>query len=112
MSADGRPPLAESPWFWALVFALFALAMVIVFDHKYRGRQAQLERQFQSKERREAVEPGQPVVPIEPYSSPGSLIIPLWPLVALLVGVAVVSTVILVRRQRSTAPPPAERQPP
>ena len=86
MPANDRPPLRDSPWFWLLLFALFALALLIVFGDKYRHRQSQLERQFQSKELRDAREfEGKPTTETTKFSSPDNLIMPLWPLAALLI---------------------------
>ena len=92
-------PLSDSPWFWILLFSLVALALLVVFGDKYRQRQTQLERQFQSKERREAIEPGQPVIPAAPYSSPRNLIIAIWPLALLLVAASTLSAVMLYRER-------------
>ena len=42
---------ADSPWFWAAVFVVGALLALVLARPKFQGRQEQIERQFQARER-------------------------------------------------------------
>lgn len=44
-------PLAESPWFWVLLFSAAAIAALFAMDPKYGRRQLQLDRQYLARER-------------------------------------------------------------
>ena len=77
-----RPPLSDSPWFWAYLFATAALVAVLLVGPKYVQRQPQLERQFSARQRA-----GQTVVGPDGavrLSTPERLIISLRPLYAIL----------------------------
>jgi hypothetical protein len=93
-----RAPLAESPWFWAMLFSAFGLALLLSMAPRYNARQRRLEMQYLAHEemaRRRATgdniarDAGQEGEAAPPAS--GELMIPLWPLVtafALLLGVS------------------------
>lgn len=83
LSADNggdavRPPLSDSPWFWAYVFATGAVVSLLLAQPRYGDRQSQLERQFTARQTS-----GQVVVgdhgPIPP-STPERMVLPLRPL--------------------------------
>lgn len=49
--SDHRPPIAESPWLWVCLFATVAVIVLATIGPKYRDRQAEIERQYQSRQR-------------------------------------------------------------
>jgi hypothetical protein len=46
-----RAPITDSPWFWAYLFGAAALIALALLAPKYGPRQAQLEREFQGRQR-------------------------------------------------------------
>jgi hypothetical protein len=46
-----RTPITDSPWFWAYLFGTAALIALALLSPKYGPRQAQLEREFQGRQR-------------------------------------------------------------
>jgi hypothetical protein len=50
MSSTGRP-ITDSPWFWAYLFATAALIALALIGPKFAARQAQIEREFQGRQR-------------------------------------------------------------
>jgi len=48
---SGRQPITDSPWFWAYLFATAALIALALMGPKYSARQAQIEREFQGRQR-------------------------------------------------------------
>ncbi len=50
MSAP-RTPITDSPWFWVYLFGTAALIALALLTPKYGPRQAQLEREFQGRQR-------------------------------------------------------------
>jgi hypothetical protein len=50
MTAASRP-MTDSPWFWAYLFGTAALVALALMSPKYGSRQAQIEREFQGRER-------------------------------------------------------------
>lgn len=51
MSRTRRPPITESPWYWVYVFSTACLVAIFLLGPKYSARQAQIERNFQGRER-------------------------------------------------------------
>lgn len=43
-------PLADSPWFWLLLFSIFGLAALVTVGPKYSLRQGGIETRFQNRE--------------------------------------------------------------
>jgi hypothetical protein len=44
-------PITDSPWFWAYLFGTAALIALALAGGKYGPRQAQIEREFQGRQR-------------------------------------------------------------
>jgi hypothetical protein len=106
-SRNPQSPITDSPWFWVLVFSLMALLALLAIGPKYGRRQTRLELQYQARERiaeRRATE-NKPEVAARiddqtggrEFASPGDNLIPLWPLAAVLVLIAIFSAVMLGR---------------
>jgi hypothetical protein len=76
--AEPARAITDSPWFWLCLFALAALVGLAAIGPKYAQRQAQIEREFQGRQR--AAQSAQGESPSVPLSTPGETIIPLWPL--------------------------------
>ena len=107
------PRLADSPWFWGLLFALMALAGALLIAPKYEFRQGQVEGRFLGRQVA-AVERERRSAGLEPVdladaardreeAQPGR-IVPLWTLATAAAAAATASAVMLWReRRRSTA---------
>ena len=94
--------VTESPWFWGYLFGMFALVALSFAGPKFAARQAQLEQQFQGRERalqiRSREEPSIEIL------TPENSIITLWPLYAgLSVATVVAWGVFWWTRRRSIA---------
>jgi hypothetical protein len=99
--------IAESPWFYALIFSMMGLIAIGAIGRKYDTRQATIERQYQARERvaeRLTAEnnsgstarlEGRPAD--QAYRTPGGELVQIWPLAVLLGLVAVVSAIMLER---------------
>ena len=46
-----RTPITDSPWFWVYLFGTAALIALALLSPKYGSRQAQIEREFQGRQR-------------------------------------------------------------
>jgi hypothetical protein len=105
------PPVTDSPWFWLLAFSLMALLALVAIGGKYSRRQANIERQYQARERvaekltaennpsalgRIDVANGG-----RPYARPATGLIPIWPLAVLLGLVSLAAAVMLYRARRA-----------
>jgi hypothetical protein len=108
MEPQARPPITDSPWFWVMMFSLMALGALVAIGGKYGQRQSAIERQYQARERvAEQQAAGNNLTGIErsvaedparrEFASPGSTLVPLWPLAVLLVFVALLAVVMLLR---------------
>jgi hypothetical protein len=105
--------LTDSPWFWLLVFSLFALVGIAVISPKYDRRQGQIEGRFLGREqaaaeraRRAAGLPAKDLAaeagePAMTAMTPGRRLIPLWPVMIAVAGVAAASAAMLVRERRA-----------
>lgn len=49
-SRTSRPPLAESPFFWLLLFVLVGSLGVVAINPKYNIRQSRIERRFDARQ--------------------------------------------------------------
>jgi hypothetical protein len=82
-----RRPITDSPWYWLNLFATFGLVALILMDPKFSARQAQMERNYQARQRAMQSRIGQ--APSTPLSTEENTTIRLWPLI-------VVMTVLLL----------------
>ncbi len=107
MEPKQQLPITDSPWFYVLAFALMALLALAVIGPKYGHRQSAMERKYQARERieehREARSNSADDARMEdlaarrPYATPGDTLVPLWPLAAILVAVALFAAFMLNR---------------
>lgn len=109
-SSPAKPSVAESPWFWVMLFCAAGLALLIAMWPRYLARQRRLEMQYMARKeiaRRQAAgeravrEPGEEGD--APPPAPGELIIPLWPLVILFSALFTASAALLWRSQQLSA---------
>jgi len=83
--ADGpstRQKLTDSPYYWIYLFCTVALAILIFMGPKIRARQAQIEQNYQGRQR--AFEHLQGNVPATPVSTADNNQMQLGPLIACL----------------------------
>ena len=109
MNSEKCAPITDSPWFWALTFSLMGLLALAAISGKYSRRQANIERNYQARERvaEKLTAENNPEAAARidnpdarrPYATPGDDLIPIWPLAVLLGLVSVVAATML-RRQR------------
>ncbi len=107
MNSDERSSITDSPWFWVLLFALVALVLLAAMSRKYDLRQANIERNYQARERvaEKITAENNPadvarINDLEarrPYAAPGDRLIKLWPLAILLGLISVVAAIMLYR---------------
>lgn len=112
-SADSRPSLADSPWFWGLLFALMALAGIGLIAPKFDIRQRQVEGRFLGRQATadERVRRSAGLEPVDLADSardrdeaqPGR-IVPLWTL-ALGSASAAAACGVMLWRERQRLPP-------
>lgn len=95
--------VTESPWFWAYLFGMFALVALSFAGPKFAARQAQLEQQFQGRERALQIRGGEE--PSIDLSTPENTIVTLWPLHAGLSAATVIAWVVYWRTRRRAAIP-------
>lgn len=103
-SPPRRKSITESPWYWVCLFCTAGLVALVLVGPKFEARQAQIERQYQGRERAAQQRAGQS--PSTPMSMAGDTYISLWPLqVALAVLLAASWPVLWWRhfRRRSEA---------
>jgi hypothetical protein len=77
MNSETRPA-TDSPWFWVCMFATAALVALAAIGPKYTLRQAQIEREFQGRQR--AAQNVQGQAPSGQLSTPQQTLITLRPL--------------------------------
>jgi hypothetical protein len=102
--AAPRTPITDSPWFWVYLFGTAALIALALLTPKYGPRQAQLEREFQGRQRAAQNLNGQ-----EPSITMSSADRPLISLQPLYFGLAALTAVAWIvfwlRRQVWTSEP-------
>jgi hypothetical protein len=97
-----------------MMFSLMALGALLAIGGKYGRRQSAIERQYQARERvaheQAAANNSAPAEQLDAqdeqrreFASPGDTLIPLWPLAALLIAVALFATVMLIRGATTAA---------
>lgn len=100
-----RVPITDSPWFWAYLFGTAALIALALLSPKYGPRQAQLEREFQGRQRAAQSRNGQQ--PSIALSSAERTIVTLRPLFFGLAGITLVAWIVFwrthVARQNAAA---------
>jgi len=109
MQPKPASPITDSPWYWVLLFSLMALLVLVVIGPKYGRRQSAMERKYQARERIEEQRaarnnPGDnarsdEIAARRQFASPGDTLVPLWPLAAIFVVVALFA-VYMLRRGR------------
>jgi hypothetical protein len=122
MHSQVHSPLSDSPWYWVLVFSLMALAALVAMSGKYGRRQANIERQYQARQRiaekhtaennSQAAERIDDSEARRSFATPGNNLITLWPLAILLSLVAIVATAMLFRASRAVPGPDQNVHPP
>lgn len=119
MNQPASAPATDSPWFWILAFSLMGLFALAVIGGKYSRRQANIERNYQARERvaervtaeAQAVNNSVAAPRINDseaqreYASPGNRLIPVWPLAILLGLVSIAAAVMLYRSRRGCGRP-------
>jgi len=92
---SAAPSVSESPWFWAYLFTTAALIALALIAPKFAARQAQIEREFQGRQRAAQKISGQsPTVPI---STVQRTLISLRPLFFGLAAITTVAWIIFYR---------------
>jgi hypothetical protein len=105
MNPDKRPPITDSAWYWVLTFSLVSSAALAAMSFKYDRRQANIERNYQARERvaeritaENNSDDGLRIDNLETrrrYAAPGERLIPLWPLSVLFAIISSVAAVVL-----------------
>src|SRR5262245_2224074 len=85
-------PLAASPWFWVYLFATAALVALALIGPKFAARQAQIEREYQGRQR--AAQQAQGAEPTGELSTAEKTLITLRPLFLGLAAITVVAWII------------------
>lgn len=107
-STASRPPITDSPWFWVYLYAVAGLIALALMQPRFGSRQAEIERQYQGRQRAAEKKLGQP--PTTPMSTRDNTIITLRPLYLILAGVfAVAWCVLWLRHFRRTPVGPNEQ---
>jgi hypothetical protein len=92
-------PITDSPWFWAYLFATAALIALALMGPKYSARQAQIEREFQGRQRAAQSLHGQE--PSVQLSSSERTLITLQPLFIGLAATTVIAWIVFWRTHRN-----------
>jgi hypothetical protein len=91
-----RRPISDSPWFWAYLFAAAALVALALAGTKYGPRQAQIEREFQGRQRAaQNLNQQQPNIEM---STAERTLVTLQPLFIVLAGITIVAWFVFWRR--------------
>jgi len=105
-----RSSITDSPWFWAYLFATAALIALALIGPKFAARQAQIEREFQGRQR--ATQQAQGHEPSGELSNAEKTLITLRPLFLGLAAVTAAAWIVfwrsrLAHNDRFNAPLPA-----
>lgn len=92
-SASSRPPITDSPWFWVYLYAVAGLIALALMQPRFGPRQAEIERQYQGRERAAERQLGQQ--PTTRLSTRENTIITLRPLYLILAAVFAVAWCVL-----------------
>ncbi len=107
MKAETRPA-TDSPWFWVCMFATAALIGLAAIAPKYTLRQAQIEREFQGRQR--AAQNVQGQAPTGQLSTPQQTLITLRPLFYAFAALISIAWFLFwqhhIRRPQSLTPDP------
>ena len=107
-SSGGARPITDSPWFWAYLFGTAALIALALAGGKYGPRQAQIEREFQGRQRAAQNVSGQE--PDVALSTARRTLVTLRPLFIALAAITTGAWLVFWRqrrRSRQPASPPA-----
>jgi hypothetical protein len=112
-SSAGSPPITDSPWFWAYLFGTAALVALALAGSKYGPRQAQIEREFQGRQRAAQNLNGQE--PNVGLSSAQRTLVSLQPLFLVLAAITAGAWLVFWRQhrrrqQQSSAPPASSHE--
>lgn len=88
-----RSSLLDSPWYWVYVFCTAALVALMLMGWKFGARQAQIEREYQGRER--AAQHVHGLEPTTAMSTPEHTIVTLQPLYYVLGAVLLVAWIVL-----------------
>lgn len=107
-SSAGSSPITDSPWFWAYLFGTAALVALALAGNKYGPRQAQIEREFQGRQRAAQNMHGQE--PDVGMSSAQRTLVSLQPLFLVLAAITAGAWLVFWRQHRrrnaqASAPP-------
>jgi hypothetical protein len=96
-SASSRP-ITDSPWFWAYLFGTAALVALALAGSKFGPRKAQIEREFQGRQRAaQNVNAQQPDVAL---STAQQTLVTLRPLFTVLAAITAVAWIVFWRQHR------------
>ena len=105
-----KSPITDSPWLWFAIFTGVGLAALLATGGRFGKRQAIIERKYQARTavasgmQIESTGPGQKrAVGAPEYSTPGRLVIPLWPVQATL-GLLLIGSLTMLLRERTSVP--------
>jgi hypothetical protein len=94
-------PVTDSPWYWALIFALAALAAIFTIGPKFERRQEVIETKFHGRERAQGRESKEspPTQTAESDAHPWSRVFTLGPLILTITIIALVAFAAVARLQ-------------
>jgi len=96
MSSSQQPPrrsVTQSPWYWVYLFCTAGLIGLVLMGPKFGHRQAQIEREYQGRQRADQQRQGQQ--PSTPMSTSDHTTMQLWPLYLILTIVISVAWAML-----------------
>ena len=99
---SGSRPITDSPWFWAYLFGTAALIALALAGGKYGPRQAQIEREFQGRQR--AAQHLNRQTPDVELSTAERTLITLRPLFLLLAAITTIAWLVFWRRRLRQSP--------
>jgi hypothetical protein len=115
-SADSRPPLTDSGWFWALLFAVMSIVGIGLIAPKWDWRQRQLESRYIGREQAaiERYRRSEGLAPVDLAETAADResvvperIVPAWTLPTLASAAALFSAVMLWRERQELKKPRA-----